>query len=134
VNKTALRTIASFGTITASNVRTLTLASGFPAPNNSPGERLYIVGNPISFCIESSGQLNRYISVAIAAAQPTPVAGLINGAPLATKLDAANSFFNYSGGTWKSNALLTIALRVVQQSSSNETLTIDHEVWLRNVQ
>ncbi len=130
---TAMKAISSFGSA-SSNVRTLTLASAFAAPRNSPGERLYIVsGNTVSYCF-SGNQLLRYTS-GIAIAQPTVGAGLSNGAVLS---DKSTGSFRYASGNWQNNALVTINLTITQSGSANsandETLQFDHEVWLRNVQ
>ena len=128
---TAMKPISDFGTM-SNNLRTITLASGFPAPRNSPGERLYVVsGSPVSYCF-TNAQLIRYTS-AISTTQPTPGAGLNNGAMLIDKLIAPTTF-TYGLGNWQNNALVTIALTLQQAGSNNEKLQFDHEVWLRNVQ
>ncbi len=132
---TAMQPISAIGSASG-NLRTLALSSsGFPSPRASAGERLYIVSNPVSYCFEASGQLNRYTS-AVASTQATPGAGLSNPAMLADKLIAASSSFQYSSGTWQNNALVTITFTIQQpnSSSSTETLKFDHEVWLRDVQ
>jgi MSHA biogenesis protein MshO len=131
---TAMQPIGSIGGASG-NLRTLVLSSGFPAPRASAGERLYIVGNPVSFCLEASGQLNRYTS-AVASTQALPGSGLVGPAMLADKLVAAQSSFRYQSGNWQNNALVTITLTIQQanDSNANEQLQLDHEVWLRNVQ
>lgn len=140
LNTPALYPLSTLPTVTdggvVANIRTLNLLSSFTAPQYSSGERLYIVGGPISFCIEANGAnavLMRYENYGLsAAAQPAPGAGLINGAILVDKLVAAASSFQYQAGNWQQNSLVTITLRFLQQN--NETLTVDHEVWLRNAQ
>ncbi len=126
---TAMKAINNIGPMNL-NLRTITLASGFAAPRNSPGERLYIAGNPVSYCF-TNNQLIRYTS-AVTAAQPSPGAGLNNAAMLIDKLSAGA--FTYNAGNWQNNALVTIAFTIQQASSNNEQLQFDHEVWLRNVQ
>jgi MSHA biogenesis protein MshO len=132
-----LTAMQSIGSISAAsgNLRTLILSSGFPAPRASAGERLYIVGNPVSFCLEAGGQLNRYTSV-VSATQALPGSGLVSPAMLADKLVAAQSSFRYQSGNWQNNALVTITLTVQQANNgnANEQLQLDHEVWLRDVQ
>ena len=129
-NTTAMKSITNFGSVTG-GLRALTLASAFTTIHNSPGERLYVVNNlPVSYCF-TNNSLIRYTS-AVTAAQPTPGAGLSNGAILIDKLTAAA--FTYNAGNWQNNALVTIAFTISQASSNNETLQFDHEVWLRNVQ
>lgn len=127
-NLTAMKRINNFGTV-ASGVRTLQLSAGFAAPRTSPGERLNVVGNPVSFCF-TANQLRRYTGN-VSAAQPTPGAGLNNFAILADKIAAGT--FTFNAGNWQNNALVTIALTIQQASSNNEQLQFDHEVWLRNV-
>ncbi len=130
---TAMKSISGFGSV-SNGLRTLTLASAFTSIHNSPGERLYVVSNlAVSYCFENNGQLNRYTG-GVAATQPTPGAGLTSGsgATLIDKLSAGT--FNYQSGNWQNNALVTINFTIQQQSSNNETLQFDHEVWLRDVQ
>ncbi len=131
---TAMKAINSFGSVSA-GLRNITLASGFAAPRSGPGERLYVLGNPVSYCF-TNNQLLRYTS-AVTAAQPTPGSGLSNGAIMLDKLPltvSAPSSFTYGSGNWQNNALVTILLTIQQASSNNEQLQLDHEVWLRNVQ
>lgn len=126
----ALKSINDFGAV-SSSIRTLTLASGFPAPRNSPGERIYIASTPVSFCFTGT-QLIRYTGN-ITAAQPIPPsANLLNAAVLIDKLSNGAGTFTYSVGNWKNNALVTITFTILQ--ANGETLQFDHEVWLRNVQ
>lgn len=133
-NTTAMKSISNFGV--TGLLRTLTLSSAFTTIHNSPGERLYVVNNlPVSYCF-TNNSLIRYTSV-VSAAQPTPGAGLSNGAILIDKISSdplKPSTFSYQSGNWQNNALVTIALTISQASSNNETLQVDHEVWLRNVQ
>lgn len=125
----AMTSVSNFGSVSG-GLRTLTLASGFSSPHNSPGERLYIVSSsPVSYCF-TNNSLVRYTS-GVTSAQPTPGAGLSNGAVL---IDKVAGTFSYASGNWQSNALVTINFTITQQSSNNETLQFDHEVWLRNVQ
>lgn len=125
----AMRGVAFAGV--AANIRTLTLNAAFvaPYPRTAAGSRLYIVGQPVSYCF-TAGQLLRYTS-AVTSAQPTPGAGLANGALLVDRV-VAPSTFTFASGNWQNNALVTITLTL--QQPNTETLTLDHEVWLRNVQ
>lgn len=125
----ALREIADISAVDVNGLRTITLTAGFPAPRNSPGERLYVVNDPVSFCFVD-GQLNRYTS-AITDTQPTPNTGLANPAILINHV-VAPATFTFNAGNWQNNALVSIVLTIGQ--ANNETLQFDHEVWLRNVQ
>lgn len=123
----AMKPISSFGA--AGSIRTLTLASGFPAPRNSPGERLYVASNPVSYCF-TGPRLIRYTGNVTAAQPVPPSADLGNDAVLIDKLSAGR--FRYEAGNWQNNALVTIEFTI--QQANNETLQFDHGVWLRNVQ
>lgn len=127
---TAMKSISSITSV-SNSTRTINLASAFSTPRSSPGERLYVVSNPVSYCF-TNGQIIRYTS-AVSPTQPTPSSGLSNGAVLIDKLVSPTTF-NYSSGNWQNNALVTITLTIQQASSINEQLQFDHEVWLRNVQ
>lgn len=127
----ALKPISNISGLDANGLRTITLASGFPAPRLSPGERLYVVSTPVSYCF-SGAQLLRYTG-ALSAVQPVPPsANLQNAALLIDKLATNTGAFTYQAGNWQNNALVTIAFTI--QQANNETLQFDHEVWLRNAQ
>ncbi|MFT3928992.1 MAG: type II secretion system protein [Spongiibacteraceae bacterium] len=127
----ALKPISNISGVDANGLRTITLASGFPAPRLSPGERLYVVSTPVSYCF-SGTQLLRYTGP-ISATQPVPPsANLQNAALLVDKLTPNAGAFTYQAGNWQNNALVTIAFTI--QQANNETLQFDHEVWLRNAQ
>jgi MSHA biogenesis protein MshO len=99
-------------------------------PRTSPSQRFFLVGNPISFCVQTNGQLQRFSSYGNLAAQSSSLSG---GAPLAEHLIQGNNsdpVFRYSAGTLTRNALLQIRFTLRAQ---NETFSIDHEVMLRNV-
>ena len=127
-DNTAMKPVTDMGTADSNHVRTLTLSSGFTSVRNSPGERVYVVGSPVSYCF-SGGQVLRYTS-AVTTTQPAPGAGLSGGAVLIGNLSNAN--FQYALGNWTNNALVTITFTIAQ--SNGENLQLDHEVWLRDAQ
>ena len=129
----AMKLISGIGAESA-GLRTITLSSASTFPRQSPAERVYIVGEPVSFCLESNGELNRYTS-AVTAIQPLPAA--MNGKSLlADNLDFNNEPFKYDIGNWRANGLVTIVLAISRDGSGGvaETLQLDHEVRIRNVQ
>jgi MSHA biogenesis protein MshO len=140
LNTTELYSLQAMKSVTingvASGLRSLTLASAFtsPYPRSGPGQRLYIVGRPVSFCITAGGQLSRLVND-VAGTQPS-TALVAETALLVDKVDYANSFFTNSASTWQNNSLIKIVLAIKNPSAqyNNETLSLDHEVWVRNVQ
>lgn len=126
----AMKSIA-FGGVN-SGLRTLTLGNAFvsPYPRNGPGQRIYIVGLPVSYCITNNSTLVRSQD-ALSIAQPAAGA-LANPAMLTDRINYASSSFENNASTWQNNSLIKIVLKL--QSNTNETLTLDHEIWLRNVQ
>jgi len=130
----AMRPLVSISAM-ASSLRTVTLASASTFTRQSPAERVYFVGAPVSYCVlTASGVLNRYVS-AVTSAQPAPAA---LGAPqlLLDRLQAAAPSFRYQQGNWRANGLITIQLNIQRNASDGqpENLRLDHEVWVRNVE
>ena len=128
----SMRLISSIGAA-SSSARTITLSSTSTYLHQSPAERVYILGNPVSYCLQS-GAIYRYQST-VTATQPAPAA-LGTAALLIDNLDLAKSSFNYSLGNWNANGLVGISLNISRTSSSGaaEPLALDHAVWIRNVQ
>jgi MSHA biogenesis protein MshO len=127
----AMEPVASISSVT-SNLRTITLGNTSSYPRQSPAERVYIVGNPVSFCL-TGNSLVRFTGTVTVATPSIPASGT---AMLLDNLVVANSSFNYSVGNLRANALVTINLAIQRAASSGatETLLLDHEVWVRNVQ
>jgi len=127
----AMRQVQSIGAA-ASSLRLVTLTSTSTYPRQSPAERVYFVGMPVSYCL-TGGQLRRSVN-AVAVTQPVPAANA--GGLLLDNLIMANSSFSYALGNWRANGLVTINLAIQRNSSSGspENLLLDHEVWIRNVQ
>ncbi len=125
---TAMKSITFNGE--TGGLRTLTLGSVFtpPYPRSGPGQRIYIANSPVSFCITNAGTLVRQQD-SVTASQPGANA---NAAVLTDRINTQDSWFEYNGSSWQNNALIKIVLTI--QTNNSETLTLDHEVWLRNVQ
>lgn len=125
----AMKSVA-FNNVT-SGLRTLTLGSAFttPYPRNGAGQRLYIVSLPVNYCF-TGATLVRAVDNALSPTQ-TSAGALTNAFVLADHMDDTASSFGNTGSTWQSNSLVKIVLAI---SRNNETLSLDHEVWIRNVQ
>ena len=122
--------ISSIGAPDANNVVDVGLSRSIQFPRTSPTRRLFVVGNPISFCVGNDGNLRRYNGYASTVVQPNPPAG---GVLLAQRLlsgDASDPVFRYSAGSSENNAVLGIQLRL---RADSDTLRYAHEVLIRNV-
>lgn len=128
-----LTSMKSISSITSSNsLRTITLASAATYLHASPVQRLYIVGNPVSFCLTGT-TLVRFTSAVSTATPAVPASG---ASVLLENVDLASSSFIYTAGNLRANALVTINLAIsrVNSGGGTESLRLDHEVWVRNVQ
>lgn len=116
----------------SNNQRTLTLSGAFasPHPRNGPGQRIYIVGRPVSYCVTAAGLLLRSVDD-VNVAQPAANA-LAAPTTLADRVNYANSSFASNTATWQNNSLIKIVLTLLQ--SNGESLSLDHEIGVRNVQ
>jgi MSHA biogenesis protein MshO len=125
-------TLAAFAGITPANTNTIyvQLSANKLFPRTSPSQRFFLTTTPVSFCVQSNGQLQRFSEYGNLANQSSSLTG---GAPLADHLQqgsASDPVFRYSAGTLARNALLQIRLVLRAQ---NETVQLEHEVMLRNV-
>jgi len=114
---------------------TLTLANAHQFNGRSPVERLYLIDQPVSFCIVGS-RLYRYQQYGYFDLQPQPgVPGFPGSAPqrqlLANNIDNAGiNGFQLLPPNLRRNALVKLTLYV---SDRGDTLRLDHEVLIRNV-
>jgi len=114
---------------------TLSLASAHQFNGRSPVERLYLVDQPVSFCIVGS-RLYRYQDYGYFNPQPQPgVPGFPASAPqrqlLANNLDNTGiTGFQLLPPNLRRNALVKLTLYVTDRG---DTLRLDHEVFIRNV-
>jgi MSHA biogenesis protein MshO len=97
----------------------------------SPNQRVYIVDTPISYVCNAgpNGNVTRYSSYAITAAQASTPAGATNTALLSTPVSACN--FSYSPGTNQRAGLVTIDVTVTD-ASSGEQVRLLHQVHVDN--
>jgi MSHA biogenesis protein MshO len=97
----------------------------------SPNQRVYIVDTPISYVCNAgpNGNITRYSSYAITAAQAATPVGATNTALLSTPVSACN--FSYSSGTNQRAGLVTIDITVTD-ASSGEQVRLLHQVHVDN--
>jgi MSHA biogenesis protein MshO len=97
----------------------------------SPNQRVYIVDTPISYVCSAgtSGNITRYSSYAITAAQAATPVGATNISLLSTPVSACN--FSYSPGTNQRAGLVTIDVTVTDVSSG-EQVRLLHQVHVDN--
>ena len=111
-------------------VTTLSLASAHQYPTESPAKRMFIVSDPISYCVVAD-RLYRYSNYARSSLQPMPSTLPTtepNRALLAYPV-AANQPFTAVNATLQRNALVMLEFSVEQNS---ERLLIQQEVQIRN--
>ncbi len=94
-------------------------------PRGSPGQRWFMVSDPISFCIDSGGRLFRYSRYGFQPAQPTP--GLLGHEAVPERSLLAVGVRGRFGVT-PALVQLTLAIR-----ERGEGFSISHEVALRHV-
>ncbi|WP_115720050.1 PilW family protein [Gallaecimonas mangrovi] len=109
----------------------LTLASTTSFAKDSPSMRLYLGGQPVSFC-QVGANLYRYENYGFIASQPLPSTGLTNGQLMAQQL-ASSSYplFRYDSAVLTRNAVVHILLKF--QSVGEDDLFFNLEVHQPNV-
>ncbi|RVU29676.1 prepilin-type N-terminal cleavage/methylation domain-containing protein [Neptunomonas marina] len=110
----------------------LSLASAHQFPTDSPSQRMYIVGGPISYCFQGD-RLYRYTGYSRRSVQPLP-AQLPTAEPsralLAFPVTHDGQPFELIGASLQRNALVMVEFAVEQ---GGEALRIQQEVQIRNV-
>lgn len=131
--------LANVSSVTASlseaNQAVVTLSSATNFARRSPQNRFYLLGSPISFCLDdSNGEMYRYQGYTLSASQPFPPTG---GNQIGENFSARSTVFNYQSGTLSRSGLLQINLvsqnRSRSLSGNEESFEIFHEVHVRNV-
>ena len=109
--------------------------TGRPFPPRLPSDnaRLFLVGVPVSFCIQNNN-LYRYSGYALAATQSVPPSGSgVTGRLLLEDLDADTSSFAYDPGDHSRFGIVSLRLSLQRPSfNAQETLHLSHEVHVRN--
>jgi len=101
----------------------------------SPGQRIYFVDQPVSFCVVASGtaaRLFRYENYGYSDAQPLPPSG---GELLAEFIQLIDEDpvkpFNYLAGTLQRSGIVYLDFRFLARGTNNEWVRFNHSVSLR---
>ncbi|MGB2272435.1 MAG: PilW family protein [Pseudomonadales bacterium] len=101
----------------------------------SPGQRIYFIDQPVSFCVVGSGastQLNRYSQYGYSATQNTPPA---NGELLAEFIQLLDEDpvipFAFFAGTLQRSGTVYLDFRFLARGTNNEWVRFHHSVSLR---
>lgn len=123
---------------TVASATSVTLASNHSFPADSPSRRLYIVGEPISYCYASESGENgifRYSGYGFNTSMVSRPSGGTRSM-LVNNVSANTVEFDVDPATLTRNALAEISFEVsvsAPYSAANESLYIDQEVQIRNV-
>jgi MSHA biogenesis protein MshO len=107
---------------------TLNFSSPISFEYDSPSSRIYLVDKPVSYCIESSGQLFRYAGYNFSD-NAVLIAG--SGSLMAENLDFSQSFFQLDNATLSRNSIAHLVL--VFQTTLSGNLFFNQEVHIPNV-
>jgi len=124
--------MAVLNTVSGSPTATITLGAAHRFSDESPQQRFFIVGDPISFCVVGT-QLFRYSGYGLTLIQNAPPAsGNVLMAENIQTVDNSNPVppFTYTPGTLQRNAIITLDLRFMME---NEWNRLTQEVQIRNV-
>ncbi|MEA5097067.1 MAG: hypothetical protein VB032_00835, partial [Burkholderiaceae bacterium] len=127
--------------ITGATATSVTLASAFDFPLDSPGRRFQVVDTPVTYrCDLSAGTLTRYWGYAINATQPDPPSG--SGVQSALLAQGVKDVLDKDGKvlrpgcafTYDSiNERLGLVTMTLSLTRNNETVTLYHEVHVSNI-
>jgi MSHA biogenesis protein MshO len=128
--------VAELSDITA-GVPTSTWEVTTPLTIESPTKRLFVLDNPVSFCIDNT-KLYRFEGYSVQTAQSMPnssnqidgVAGILLGQFIQNSV-SNTSFFNYNTASLTRNSVVNI--RSEMGFNSTETVSFNHEIHLPNV-
>ena len=120
--------VASFAVPDGAGVITATFASAHAFAEESPQERVFLVDEPVSYCIVGT-QLFRYSDYGFASIQPT-VADLPTAAPdralLVTHVDEAVSAFSAASGALTRNATVELRLALASEGDAVDAVRLVH--------
>lgn len=117
-------------------VTNITMAGLHSFNRHSPQRRMFVVGDPVSFCVVGT-DLNRYTGYVITAVQATPPAAVAQLLAQDIQLNEGGPItpFSYTAGTLVSNAVVQLDFRFMQTDHlGNQTwVRMNHEFQIRNV-
>jgi len=122
------------------NVVRVSMDSAHRFARSAPMRRLFVVGQPVSFCV-SGTDLERYADYGILAAQPSAASAALagKGELLAQHVQLSDNGtavtpFQYAPGTLYRTALVRLDLRLKRNvQGGDEWARLSHEVQIRNV-
>lgn len=123
--------LSGLNSITGTTPATITLNSAFRFIRHSPYRRIYIVSEPISYCIVGD-RLFRYSQYGINAVQAAPPAS--GAALLAENIQSSDNgnpltVFAFTPGTLRRSGIVALDFRFL---IDNEWIRLSHEVHIRN--
>lgn len=121
-------TLSSLAAGPTTNTSRLTLSSAHQFPSDSPTRRLYVVSDPVLYCLIGT-TLNRYTDYGYYASMPDPVSESLTGSVVGTMLSAGA--FSYSPGTLSRTGVVRFTFTVESDDGSQQE--IEQEVQIRNV-
>ncbi|MEW6676827.1 MAG: type II secretion system protein [Pseudomonadota bacterium] len=121
------RAVASSGSVS----QLAFTATGTPFPLESPGQRFFLAGPPVSYvCDPAAGTLTRYWGYAPAASQPTSFGGA-SSALLANRVKDCN--LTYNPGAGQSLGQLTLWIQLENSEGGQaESVSLYREVVVNN--
>jgi len=122
--------IAATSLNAGTNYKAIPLTGPHTFTRTSPTQRVYLVANPVRFCVTAEGNLMQYNGYGIEDTTPIVPSGA-NSVLVAEHLDIAGATsFVYTAGTLTNNALVQVNLAF---SKGGEGVNMSHEVQIRNV-
>jgi len=120
----------------SNTITRLTMSASYLYTRHSPTQRLFIVTQPISFCV-TSGLLNRHVDYGFNAIQSSTPGGTTSRIAEDLQLSDGGVVtpFNYTTGSQQRNALVIIDFRIMQTDhlGNNNWIRVSHEAQVRNV-
>lgn len=116
----------------AGNVVQVTMADPHQFAAESPTERWFVIGTPVSFCLDA-GRLWRYRGYGFNDPQPLPAAlptAMPGRSAIGDGVAATGAPFSIASATLTRNAIVTIEL---QFQRDGDQVRMNHQVQLRNV-
>ena len=131
--------------VNGSSVNTISLDNNAVFTADSPSSRLYVAGEPVSYCVSNTGNITRHTGYAISATQSVNVnvigSGVLMGSNIVNSLSnnpqllSANTDdpFRVFESSLRRNAFVHIVLRFARQDQPNEVIVFNNEVHIANV-
>ncbi len=118
---------------TSSRISDVTMTDSHRFPHGSPSRRVFFTGSPVTWCVltsafgASAGQLRRYAGYGFNVVQAQPA--LASSTVVSEGIDTSNPVFTYHPGSPERSAIVQVTFQV---SRADQTMTLSHEVQIRN--